>query len=228
MNYPSVVAAVEAGADRIELCCALDAGGLTPSAALIRSACQLPIEVHVLIRPREGHFVYSEREAAIMEADVAFCREVGAAGVVVGALQEDHRLNMAVLNRLKKTAGDLQVTCHRAFDFTTDPLDALETLIAAGFTRVLSSGQAPDAYTGRHVLRHLVEKAQGRIAVMPGSGIHAGNIRAIADTTGANDFHFTAKKRVEPAADALPGLEAGYWESDAALIRDIIRACHNI
>lgn len=222
-NFDSAVAAAVAGADRIELCSALDLGGLTPSAALIRQAVLLSeLEVHVLIRPREGHFVYSAKEVDIMAEDIAFCRSLGAAGVVTGVLQSDHRLDVAALNTLKAAAGSMPVSCHRAFDFTPDPFEALETLIAAGFVRVLSSGQQADAYTGRFLLRRLIEAAQGRIAVMPGSGIRLDNIRAIAEETGASDFHFTAKKRVVPDAGDLPGLEAGFQVSHVDLIREMI------
>jgi len=222
VNIQSSLAAERAGAHRIELCSALDVGGLTPSLGLIRSAInQLTIPVNVLIRPREGHFCYSENELDIMLDDIRFCHDEGANGVVVGALTPDNQLDLPKMEAMKRMAGDMEIVCHRAFDFTTDPAAALEQLIALGYHRVLSSGQSASAYEGRFLLKKLVEQADGRIAVMPGSGVSAANIRAIVETTGAQEFHFTGKKKVVGSAD-IPGLESWYWESDEGVIREIM------
>lgn len=222
VNIQSALAASNAGAHRIELCSALDAGGLTPSPGLIRAAIrQLSIPVNVLIRPREGHFCYTQAELDIMLDDIRFCCESGANGVVVGALTADNQLDIPKMQAMKEAAGSMEVACHRAFDFTADPATALEQLIALGFRRVLSSGQAASAYEGRFLLKKLVEKAAGRIGVMPGAGISAKNIRAIAETTGAREFHFTGKKKMA-GEGVIPGLEGWYWESDEGIIRGII------
>ena len=223
-NLQSAFAAQRAGAQRIELCAALGAGGLTPSPGLIRQALQVPdIQVYVLIRPREGNFVYSDAELAIMLEDILFCREAGAAGVVVGALTPAGNLHLTQMRSMVDMAGHMDMTCHRAFDFTRDPFAALEQLIALGIRRVLSSGQAPTAFEGRFMLQKLVHHATGRLSIMPGSGIDAGNIREIAAVTGAREFHFTGKRKVAQAGgDAIPGLENWYWESDAELIEATI------
>lgn len=222
VNIQSALAASRAGAQRIELCSALDAGGLTPSPGLIRAAIrQLAIPVNVLIRPREGHFCYSQAELDIMLDDIRFCREAGANGVVVGALTADNQLDIPKMLAMKEAAGSMEVVCHRAFDFTADPSAALEQLIALGYRRVLSSGQAASAFEGRFLLKTLVKQAAGRIGVMPGAGISAKNIHAIAETTGAREFHFTGKKKVAGEAD-IPGLEGWFWESDDEVIREII------
>jgi len=224
VNFASALAAEQGGAHRIELCSALDVGGITPSPGLIQQTIKnlTTTEVHVLIRPREGNFCYTNDELAVMIDDIAFCRQAGAAGVVVGALNAENELDMPKMKAMRDAVGSMSITCHRAFDFTQKPLEALEWLIELGFSRVLSSGQAPTAYEGRRWLKTFVESANGRIAVMPGSGITAENIRAIATETGALDFHFTGKKRIEQPTGALPGLENWYWESDADLIKYII------
>ena len=225
VNIQSALAAERAGAHRIELCSALDVGGLTPSPGLIRAAVrQLNIPVNVLIRPREGNFLYTEDERNIMLDDIRFCRETGANGVVVGALTAGNELDLPLMAVMKETAGSMEVVCHRAFDFSTDPAAALEQLVALGFKRVLSSGQATTAWEGRFLLKTMVEKAAGRISVMPGAGISAKNILEIVAVTGAREFHFTGRKKVIQNSGDIPGLESWYWESSVDAIRGIIAA----
>ncbi len=228
-NIQSALTAQRAGAQRIELCSALDAGGLTPSIGLIRAAISaLSIPVHVLIRPREGNFCYTDLELEIMVADIRHCLQAGAAGVVVGALTETHELDLPKMIAMKSAAGTMQITCHRAFDFTANTANALEQLIGMGYDRVLSSGQAASAYEGLFMLQKIVYQAKGRITVMPGAGINEENIHAIAAVSMAHDFHFTGKKKVAPlAGNEIAGLESWYWESDERTIRSIIAANTN-
>lgn len=226
VNIQSALAALHAGAHRIELCVALDVGGLTPSLGLIRAAVRaLEIPVHVLIRPREGDFCYTESELELMLEDIKICRESGAAGVVVGALDQDGHLDLPKMQAMKSAAEGMDVTCHRAFDFTPDPFETLEQLIGMGYRRVLSSGQAANAYEGRVLLQNLIRQAAGRIAVMPGGGLNIQNLRAILEFTGAKDVHFTAKqKKLSASKSDLPGLESWHWESSEAEIRRFIEA----
>ncbi len=222
----SALAAQAAGAHRIELCSGLEVGGLTPSLGLLQAvrAC-VCIPVYVLVRPREGHFCYSEGELSVMLRDVALCREAGADGVVVGALDAQGRLHERHLGRLAKAAVGMGLTCHRAFDLVPNAAEALELLVALGFERVLTSGQAPSAWEGRERLRQLSEQAAGRIAVMPGGGITAHNIRPLAEATGATEFHLSAKERAQvpyPIYAPLPGLEQAHWESDVQRIREAL------
>lgn len=167
----SLAAAVSGGADRIELCSALELGGLTPSAGLIAGASALPLPVHVLIRPRSGNMCYSAAELAAMCADIAFVRQAGLAGVVIGAARPDDRLDEVALRQMIDAAGDLPVTLHRVFDCTPDPFEALEQAVALGFTRILTSGQAPTALAGAPLLAKLVQRAGGRIEIMAGAGV---------------------------------------------------------
>ena len=226
VNLQSALAAQRAGAHRIELCSALDVGGLTPSLGLIRAAVRaLEIPVHVLIRPREGDFCYTDLELAIMLDDIQLCKEAGAAGVVVGALNGAGQLDLPKMKAMKAAAEGLELTCHRAFDYTQDASIALEELIKMGFSRVLSSGQSNSAFEGRFLLKALLQQADGRIDVMPGAGINAQNIQAITAVSGAKNVHFTGKKKVTPSGESdIPGLKSWYWASDEQTISEIINA----
>jgi copper homeostasis protein len=126
---------------------------------------------------------------------------------------------------MRDAAGGMELVLHRAFDFCTHPAKALEQVIGLGFARILSSGQSNSAFEGRFTLQEMVAIANGRIDIMPGAGIDATNIREIATTTGAKAFHFTAKRKIDSRKkNAIPGLDAAYWESDKALIRKIMDA----
>jgi copper homeostasis protein len=225
-NIQSALAAQATGGHRIELCSALDAGGVTPSNGLIKAAVEaLTIPVCVLIRPREGDFCFNEDEVAIMVQDIQTCRQLGAAGVVVGALTPNRQLDLDVMHKLKEAARDMEFVCHRAFDFALDQFEALEQLMAMGCRRVLTSGGAPTAWEGRERLRELVSVANSRIEIMPGAGISAKNIGDIVRTTGATQYHFTGRKRYEaPVEHIVPGLDAAYWVSDEDTLRAIMQA----
>ncbi|HEY5817259.1 MAG TPA: copper homeostasis protein CutC, partial [Mesorhizobium sp.] len=135
-----LIAAQEAGADRVELCASLLEGGLTPSLGTVRVALgRATIPFHVIVRPRGGDFLYSDAEFASMVQDVNALREIGVAGVVVGCLTADGAIDEGRMRTLVDAAGPLNVTCHRAFDMTNDPLAALEALIRSGCNRVLTS-----------------------------------------------------------------------------------------
>ena len=228
-NLQSALAAQRAGAQRIELCCGLDGGGLSPSPGLLREARRhLNISINVLIRPREGNFCYTPEELAIMLDDIRFCREAGADGVVIGALTPQGQLDIPMMQAMLDAAGDLDVTCHRAFDYTTDPMQSIEDLVALGVHRILSSGQAVTAFEGRFLLQKMVKQAAGRIRIMPGAGLSAKNIREVADTTGATEFHLTGRSKVvqpNPGGD-IPGLEWWYWASEEAKIREVQDLLH--
>lgn len=215
-NIQSAITAQKANAHRIELCSGLDTGGLTPSPGLIQAAVKhLSIPVCVLIRPREGNFHYDSHEVEIMLADIHFCREAGAAGVVVGALTGDFTPDIEVLKSMKKAAGPMEAIHHRAFDFVRNPDETLETLIELGFCRVLTSGQAENALAGSANIARWVKQAGDRISMMPGGGIKPNTIAEVKAATGARHFHLTAKKWVDQPCDTpIPGLPSGYYASD--------------
>ena len=182
--------AQEAGARRIELCEKLAVGGVTPSAELLKAAISVAkVPVNVLVRPRGGDFVFSAAEADTMLRDIEPCREAGAAAVVIGALDSRGDVDMPLMRRLCDAASGMSVTFHRAFDVCADPLAAFEDVLALGCDRLLTSGHESDAFKGRFFIAELVERAAGRIIVMPGCGVRRSNIARIAADTGAVEFH---------------------------------------
>jgi copper homeostasis protein len=172
-SIDGVGAAVRGGADRIELCAALEVGGLTPSLGLMRAAADCGVPVFAMIRPRAGGFVYRPDDIAVMCADIAAARAAGMAGVVLGASLPDGRLDEGVLSALLAEAGGMGRTLHRCFDLVPDRSRALEQAVALGFDRVLTSGGAETADQGVAVLAALMEQTAGRIQIMPGAGISA-------------------------------------------------------
>lgn len=191
------LAAQDAGADRVELCASLMEGGLTPSLATIRAAVKAAkIPVHVIIRPRGGDFLYSQTEFETMVEDVAALRGEGVSGVVIGCLTPDGRIDEARTKRLVEAARPMSVTCHRAFDMTTDAGEALEALIRCGVDRVLTSGQHDTALEGLATLKAANEQAAGRIVIMGCGALDAHNIRAVRDGAGLAELHFAALKTV--------------------------------
>ena len=182
--------AQEAGARRIELCEKLAVGGVTPSAELLKAAISVAkVTVNVLVRPRGGDFVFSAAEADTMLRDIELCREAGAAAVVIGALDSRGEVDMPLMRRLCDAASGMSVTFHRAFDVCADPIAAVEDVLALGCDRLLTSGHESDAFKGRFFIAELVERAAGRIIVMPGCGVRRSNIARIAADTGAVEFH---------------------------------------
>jgi copper homeostasis protein len=186
-------AAVQGGADRIELCSSLEVGGLTASAGLMAEAGKLAVPVVALIRPRGGGFVYSEAEVRVMLRDIDLAAELGLAGVAIGALTSERTLDLAMLRRLAWHAEGLQLTLHRAFDLVRDPAAALEEAIALGFHRVLTSGGALKAPAGAAQLASLVERSRGRIRILAGSGITAGNVQELLSSTGVHEVHASCR-----------------------------------
>ena len=188
-----LAAAQAAGADRVELCASLLEGGLTPSLGVVRASLEIAtIPFHVIIRPRVGDFLYSELEYKTMLEDVTACRELGVAGVVIGCLTADGRIDEARVAELTQAARPLAVTCHRAFDMTRDPVEAIEALVRCGIDRVLTSGQRNSATEGVDTLRRVHDAARGRIKIMACGELDAGNIADVVRRSEADEFHFAA------------------------------------
>jgi copper homeostasis protein len=186
----AAVAAERSGAGRVELCAQLDLGGTTPDQATIaRVVKAVTIPVFVMIRPRGGTFVYSGDEIDAMYRDITAAAANGAAGIVLGVLRPDDRVHVEQTRALVQKAGGLPVTFHRAIDETPDLLEALDSLIDAGIARVLTSGGAATAVDGVELLARLVERADSRLAVMPGGGVRAHNARAVIERTRAREIH---------------------------------------
>ena len=198
-SLESAKAAVRGGADRLELCANLIIGGTTPSPYLIREAAKLGVPVNVLIRPRFGDFCFTEAEKEEQLEQIRGLAALGASGAVVGALLPDGALDREFLAACRQAAGGLHLTLHRAFDVCADAYAALETAIALGFDTLLTSGQKATAMEGKTLLAQLVRAADGRIAVMPGSGVNADCLPELAKTVCAPAYHLSAKKMVESA-----------------------------
>ncbi len=193
-SLEAAIAAFNAGAHRIELCSAPAEGGLTPSAATMRLARKyIKIPIHVMIRPREGDFCYSEKEFEAMLLDVAAAKIVGMEGIVAGILNPDGTVDEKRMAILVDAAEPMNVTFHRAFDMTKDQDAALEAIIYAGCARILTSGGQQTAPEGIEKLAHLVKIAGDRISIMPGSGVNSSNVKNIADSTNAKEIHLSAR-----------------------------------
>ena len=231
-SITSAIDAQEGGANRIELCTALEVGGLTPSPATMLEAKRLlSIPVCVLIRPRSGDFIYSEVEFECIKRDVLWCKQNGMDGVVIGILTKEGTIDVPKMKELLEIARPMQVVCHRAFDQTPDATEALEQLIALGFDRVLTSGQAQNVVVGRDILRGLVEQANGRITIMPGNGVNPDNLKDLMSHTKATDFHTSAKYTVKSPMPTFEnsvsfnldgGRENDYFETDVAVVTEVV------
>lgn len=197
-NYQSAINAMQAGADRIELCDNMYEGGTTPSYGLITQLREkLDIGINVMIRPRGGDFFYDDFEFEVMKHDIEMCKQIGADGVVFGILKQDGSIDVERTSELRDIAGHMSVTFHRAFDMSAELSSSLDNLISTGIDRVLTSGGFNTALEGRDVIKELVTKSDGNIIIMPGSGINFENISYLKEYTGANEFHLSAKMPVE-------------------------------
>ncbi len=196
-SYSSALCAQVGGADRVELCDNLADGGTTPShGALALSLERLTIPVFPIIRPRGGSFCYSEDEITVMEREVVHAAELGAPGLVIGALTKSGEIDEQVVGLLQAVAEDCVLTFHRAFDVCRDPHEALETLIRLGVHRVLTSGQRATAWEGRTLIAELVQQAGDRIVIMAGGDIDERNAVDLVRETGVGEIHVRGTSRV--------------------------------
>lgn len=192
-NISSAMGAEAGGADRIEVCDNPGEGGTTPSAGVVEVVRQhVSLDVYAMLRPRGGDFCYSSYEFHAMKRDLFQFQKLSVDGVVFGILLPDGTLDKKRCAELIAKARPLKVTCHRAFDMTRDPRQALEDCIEVGFDRILTSGQKLQAIDGVELIRELIKQANGRIAIMPGSGVNENTVSKIMSATGAQEVHFSA------------------------------------
>ncbi len=196
-------AATAGGADRLEVCAALDLGGLTPSAGVIqevRAPSTLPFVV--MLRPRPGDFVYAAAEVRAMRHDLEALAPLRPAGFVFGVLHPDGTLHEAACRELIAAAVGVPCVIHRAFDRAPDAAAALETAVALGFRRVLTSGGRSTAVKGGLAIAKLVEQAAGRVEILPCGKVRAANAVEVARTTGCDQLHASFAEPV-PRDDGL-------------------------
>jgi len=192
-NIESALKAQEGGADRIELCDNPGEGGTTPSYGTIELVRQnVNLDVFVMIRPRGGDFHYSSYEFHSMKRDISQCQKLSVDGFVFGILNENGTIDKKRCKELIDKVRPLKVTCHRAFDMTRDPFEALEDCIEAGFDRILTAGQQAQALGGADLIGELITKANGRIKIMPGSGVNENTVTEIIQRSKAKEIHFSA------------------------------------
>ncbi len=233
-DFSTTKSAVEGGADRIELCAGLCEGGTTPSFGTIKKCREtFGVSLFPIIRPRGGDFYYTDEEFKIMCAEVSMCRELQCDGVVIGLLNRDGSIDLKRSTKLVELAYPMEVSFHRAFDRCLDPFAALEELISIGCQRILTSGQQPTAPQGIDLIAQLVQTADNRISIMPGSGVRKENIRELALKTGAFEFHSSlrgkSKSKMEFIHPAFANSEESYSNpainpADVAALRSAINA----
>ena len=206
----SCLAANRAGAQRVELCASPWEGGTTPSAGLVEQALQeTSLEIHAMVRPRGGDFVYDETEKRTMLAEARFLIAQGVHGIVVGALKPNGDLDVEFMREFRKIAGDRELTCHRAIDVSRDPIQVMEELIGIGFNRILSSGGKNKALDGIENLAELVAASKGRIQIMAGSGVNPVNCLDFVQI-GVNAVHLSARTtRNSEMEYRRPGISMG-------------------
>lgn len=240
----SALAARDGGADRLELCADLAIGGTTPSLALVQQVkAETGLPVRVLLRPRMGDFCYDSWELAQMEALAADLVRAGADGIVTGVLTPEGDLDLPAMERIctaaRQAAGNRPVvlTLHRAFDVCRDAAACLEAACSLGLATILTSGQAADAVSGRALLARLQALAAGRIEILAGSGVNAGNIPLLAAETGIRSYHLSGKRTIpsrmtfrrEGVPMGLPGFEEfALWQTDPKAIRQARQALDSL
>ena len=238
----SATLAAEQGAQRVELNAALELGGLTPAIGLVEQtiAALQPMDCALIamVRPRPGGFAYHADDLAVMQREIACLLDAGADGIALGVLKEDGTIdehtNRWLIQPILSAGKD--AVFHRAFDLTPDPIPALDTLIGLGFTRVLTSGQTPTAVQGAPTIRQLIEHADDRIGVLPGSGITPDNVAQLVRETGCTQVHASLRQLVEDRSGSQrPEIrfsstppEEGFHQVDPGKVAAMINALNGL
>ena len=231
-SVESALAAVKGGANRLEVCANLVIGGTTPGVSQfkqIRELCDIPL--HVLVRPRYGDFLYTEREFQMIAEDAEMFCSLGADGIVTGCLRPDGSLDVQRMEILREKISDAHLTLHRAFDVCRDPYETLEQAVELGVDTILTSGQQETCRQGKDLVRKLIQQAGRRIHILIGSGVNAGTIAYFMDEMNARNFHMSGKMildsemtyRKEDVSMGIPGLgEYDIFRTDEMQIRQAV------
>jgi copper homeostasis protein len=227
-SIEAAIRALAAGADRIEFCENPMEGGTTPSYGSLLLLSQLTKQpVFPIIRPRGGDFLYTDKEFQVMQNDLMACKQLGFKGAVIGLLKADGSIDTKRTAALVQAAGNMEISFHRAFDRCKDPHKGLEELIEVGCKRVLTSGQVPNVGNAIPMVQQLVEQANDRIIILPGSGVRAANIASIVKATGAIEMHSSARKAVSSSMEFnQPSMQENmqYFDVDTDEIKAMIAA----
>ncbi len=224
-SVQSAINAANGGADRIELCQNLNEGGTTPSYATIKYCVdKLPLKTMVLIRPRPGDFCYNDAEYEAIKEDVLMCQQLGAHGVVVGFLDKNLDIDTERTAEIVKHARPMEVTFHRAFDRCRDWHKALEQIIECGCDRILTSGQFKTAPEGIDNLREIQKQANGRIAILAGSGVNSQNAAEIIRATGVCEVHSSCKHTIVNPQKTNIEDSSKYNETDLEEVKRLVLA----
>ena len=201
-NLESALIAQSAGADRIELCVDYSSGGLSPDIELVKRALKtIHIPLHVIVRSRAGDFSYNESELQQMADFTTLCNLAGVKGIVFGALKKDGNIDFEACKAIKKVAGSMWLTFHRAIDECFDIKQGLSDVISLGFHRVLTSGGKPNALEGLQTIKQLQTEFGDKIVIMPGGGVRSNNIQELLDT-GCSEFHSAAITGTDVSPDS--------------------------
>lgn len=196
--------AVEAGAERLEVCKDYRVGGLTPPPEWIfalKHSVNIPLVA--MVRPRAGNFTYSSDEWAQMHSNGLALRKAGAHALVFGGITANGRLDIPRCKQFIQAVG-LPCVLHRAFDELSDPTQGLEDAVSAGFSRILTGYGSVDL----RVLRELKKQAGQRIEILPGGGIRSSNAETYTNL-GFRQLHSSAildGERLEVHADEVRAL----------------------
>lgn len=234
-DVAGVHAAREGGADRVELCSALELGGVTPSPGLVSAALDAagPMTVTVLVRPRVGDFCYSAAEIEVLLADVAclaaLAHERHRSGqtarleVTTGALTSSGELDAPTLRRVRDAAGGLPLVFHKGFDALADGARDLAQLADLGFSGVLTAGGVGAARDNLAALRLLVESA-GELLVVPAGGIRAADVAQVVAATGARRVHLRAPRALPQSGAASGAYRRPVETTDADEVAAVVAA----
>ena len=214
------------GAYRVELCTALDIGGLTPSFGLIKQCVEAcTIGVHTMIRPRGGGFVYSKDEITVMKEDITYASKAGSTGVVFGLLNTDGTIdhsNTRLLTEHARSYG-MEVTFHRAIDFCNDIHTALEQLMEIGVDRILTSGHAPTINEGIETISKMTNWTNGKIQITAGGGVDEINAKQLINLN-LHALHFGIRKLKPGSHNPQMGAEYIIDEEKLKIISGLLSA----
>lgn len=220
-SYESFINAKEAGANRVEICSALDLDGISPSVGLVsKIAGDKNIEKVVMIRPRPYDFFYNDEEFEMMKEEIRIYKDFDIDGFVFGLLKKDGRIDLARTEELVELSRPKEVTFHRAFDYSKDGEEVIDYLIEIGIKRILTSGKRGTAIEGIELLSKINHKYGKQIEIMAGSGVNYSNIYEIYRKSGIENFHMSARNKRKTEMVYLKG-EALYQDisfSDRKLI----------